>query len=179
MDSGLRPLSQLLHELYPARVVPRNGARNSGGAPADVSVCTIPAARARAGCRRRPESVRGQHLQHRRSLFRLRHDGLCARGEFRPAPLDLRVRRGGFHSPRPIAWLALYENGAAHGLHLRYSGQPRGNRGVFSHRSFFAAAGCLVRRAQLAHRLVRRTAHGSDKGAASHCGGGNRVLSPA
>ena len=65
LDSGLRPVSQLLHEFHPARFVPRDGARNSGRATRHVPVSSVPAHAVAADRGRRGQSVRAQDL-HRR-----------------------------------------------------------------------------------------------------------------
>src|SRR5205085_3576061 len=82
-------------------------------------------------------------------------------------------------SPCPFARAALYENGAAHGLHLRYSRKPRGNGGVFSDRTVLASAGDLVRSAGGTRSLIEWAADDSSVGIAAPDGGNDRPVSSA
>ena len=179
MDSGVRPVSQLLHELHSAGVVSRDGAGNFGGAASEVSVPVLFDSRSRADFGGGAESVRAQYREHRRALFRLGNDGREAGGEFHPATVDFCLRRGCIHSPRPFARIALHADGAAHGLHVRYFGKSGGNGGVFSHRTLLVATSRVVRRAWAARPFVMRTTHLSGNGIAARGGSGDRAYPSA
>ena len=167
LDPGLRPLPQLLHQLHPAGFVPGDWAGHPRGTPPRVSISAISAHGFAARGGGRGQSLRAEHLQHRRALLRLRHDRIRARGELHSSAADLHPRRGRIHSARAHARLPLHANRTAHRLHVRHPRQPRGHGRLLSHRLLRAPADLLVRDPRVARpSLEHAEGHRSCRGAA-------------